>query len=73
MITVEDAFLKGLKLAKEAFKSLNANAEIKGSDCQVLAAYRVFCKKAKKVEMDDNFEKQGPLYAKHLIITAYSL
>lgn len=66
MLTVDGAFKKGLALVREA------GLPAKGSDIAALAAWMTFQKACKGKEHDERFPEQGPLYAKKLILTAYS-
>jgi hypothetical protein len=63
---VESAFKAGLALVREA------GLPARSGDIQVLAAYSVFVKAARGLEADPRFRTDGPVYAKRLILVAYS-
>jgi hypothetical protein len=65
-MTIDEAFRAGLALVRKA------GLPAKGSDIAVLAALRVFEKAAKGVQHDERFPEQGPLYARKLILIAYT-
>ena len=71
-MTTEDAFKEGIRLVREAMGLPKGDLDIKGTDVPVLAAYNVFVKRVKGVESHPDFEKQGPEFAKRLIIAAYA-
>jgi len=73
-MSIEDAFLEGLRLARAALKEAGCSDEnnLKGTDIQVLAAQRVFNKKSKGLEHHPDFKSQAPIFAKTLILAAYA-
>ncbi len=70
-MTIDEAFKEGMRLVREAM-NLPPDKDIKGNDIACLAAWSVFQKACKGKEHDERFAEQGPLYAKKLILTAYS-
>jgi hypothetical protein len=65
-MSVDEAFKQGLALVREA------GLPAQGGDIQVLAAWFVFEKACKGKEFDPRFPEEAPLYAKWLILIAYS-
>ena len=66
-MTIEAAFLAGLASVRAS------GLPAKGNDVAVLAARAVFEKRARGKEFDDRFPTDGPLYARRVILDAYSL
>ena len=62
----QEAFIAGLQMVREA------GLAAKGNDTAVLAAGRIFEKVAAGKEHEERFAKEGPQYAKQLILLAYA-
>lgn len=65
-MSIEQAFLAGLELVRAA------GLDARGKDVAVLAAHAVFTRASRGLESDPRFPAQAPLYAKRLILTAYT-
>lgn len=71
MMTVDEAFKEGMRLVREVM-NLPPEKAIRGSDIACLAAYNVFVRRCRGKESDERFEADAPLYAKRIILEAYS-